>query len=126
MSSIIAASVVDLPEPVLPVTRISPLFARAQRPDRLGQVQLIHRQRLGRDGAEHRAHAVQVPQHVDAEAAAAGEGVGEVGAVVRLEALLRLARHDLVERLAHEVRVSGSGRSGVRSPCSGCAADRRR
>ena len=28
MSSIIAASVVDLPEPVLPVTRISPLLAR--------------------------------------------------------------------------------------------------
>ena len=30
MSSIIAASVVDLPEPVLPVTRIRPLFALAQ------------------------------------------------------------------------------------------------
>ena len=28
MSSIIAASVVDLPEPVLPVTRIRPLLAR--------------------------------------------------------------------------------------------------
>jgi hypothetical protein len=29
MSSTIAASVVDLPEPVLPVTRIRPLLARA-------------------------------------------------------------------------------------------------
>ena len=43
----------------------------AHLPHRLGHLQLIEGQRLGRNGAEHRAHAVQLAHDVDAEAAAA-------------------------------------------------------
>ena len=45
MSSIIAASVVDLPEPVLPVTRIRPLLARHIWRTAVRQLQLIEGQR---------------------------------------------------------------------------------
>ena len=117
MSSIIAASVVDLPEPVLPVTRISPLLARPAAWHGLRQLQLVHGQRLGRNGAEHRAHAVELAHHVDAEAAVLAQGVGEVRAVMLLEALHRLRRHDFVQRVLHEVRRRGGpARSGGRSP----------
>ena len=82
MSSIIAASEVDLPEPVLPVTRISPLLARHSWRTACGHVELIERQRLRRDGAEHRAHAVELAHDVDAKAALALERVGEIGAIL--------------------------------------------
>ena len=68
MSSIIAASVVDLPEPVLPVTRISPLRHLARLRTASGSFELVERLRIGGDRAEHGAHAVQVPEHVDAKA----------------------------------------------------------
>ena len=73
MSSIIAASVVDLPEPVLPVTRISPLLARHIWRTASGIFSSSSVQRLGGNGAEHGAHAVQLAHDVDAEAASIGE-----------------------------------------------------
>ena len=100
MSSIIAASVVDLPEPVLPVTRMRPLLARHMCRTASRHLQLVERVRLGRNDPEHRAHAVQLPHHVDTEAATIGEGVGEIRAVLRLEAVERRLRHDLVQRLS--------------------------
>ena len=103
MSSIIAASVVDLPEPVLPVTRMSPLLARHSVWHAWRQVELLHRQRLRRNGAHDRAHAVQLPHDVDAEAAVLAHVVGEVGAVVFLETLDRGLRHDFVQRVLHEL-----------------------
>ena len=109
MSSIIAASVVDLPEPVLPVTRIRPLLARHSVWHGLRQLELLHRQRLRRNGAHHRAHAVQLAHHVHAEAAVLAHVVGEVGAVVLLEALHRGLRHDFVQRVLHEVLLEPLG-----------------
>ena len=40
------------------------------------------------------------------------ERVGEIRAVARLEAVERLARHDLVDRLAHEVGAEALGAQG--------------
>src|SRR5690606_34274527 len=68
------------------------------------QLQLVHRQRLRRDGAEHRAHAVDLPHHIDAEASELTQAVGKISAIVAVEALLRLRRHDLEQRIAHEIR----------------------
>ena len=68
MSSIIAASVVDLPEPVLPVTRISPLLTLHSWRTAVGRLSSSSGARLGGDGAEHRAHAVQLAHDVDAKA----------------------------------------------------------
>ena len=80
-------------------------------------IELIERQRLRRNGAEHRAHAVELAHDVDAKAALALERVGEVGAVLAVEALDRLARHDLVQRFLDEFRRSAtSPRSGESSP----------
>ena len=87
MSSIIAASEVDLPEPVLPVTRIRPLFNAAEAAHRLGHVELVERERLGGDGAEYRAEPADVAEHVDAETRDAGNAVGEVRTVLLLEAV---------------------------------------
>ena len=86
MSSIIAASDVDLPEPVLPVTRIRPLLTRQRLRTTSGMFELLERQRFRRDRAEDRAEAADVPEDVDAEARNARDRVGEVGAVLLLEA----------------------------------------
>ena len=126
MSSIIAASVVDLPEPVLPVTRMRPLLARHSVWHACGRLSCCHRQRLGRNGAHHRAHAVQLPHDVHAEAAVFAHVVGEVGAVVLLESLHRGLRHDFVQRVLHEILVESvraAAAAGRRT--GGCAAGRR-
>ena len=74
MSSIIAARVVDFPDPVLPVTRISPLMIRAEVAHRLRHVELVERQRLRGNGAKHGAHAAQVTHDVDPKARARPAG----------------------------------------------------
>jgi hypothetical protein len=75
----------------------------AQAAHRIRHVELVERERLRRDGAEHAAEAPDVAEHVDAEARHARDRVGEVGAVLLLEARERLAGHDLGERLAHQL-----------------------
>ena len=55
MWSMIAASVVDLPEPVGPVTSTSPCCEMGEALDRRRQVQLLERHDLLRDDAEHGA-----------------------------------------------------------------------
>jgi len=72
---------------------------------RLWQLQLIHRERFGGNDAEHAAHAVQLAHDIDAKASAVGKRVGEVGAVLRLEAIERRLRHDLVQRFFDERRI---------------------
>ena len=62
----------------------------------LRQFQLIHRERFGGDDAKHPAHAVQLPHDVDAKATLIGERVGKVRAILRLEAIKRDLRHNLV------------------------------
>ena len=68
-----------------------------------------------------------MPHDVDAEARDAGNDVGEVGAVLFLEPLLRGARHDLAQRLFDELRRQDflAQRRAARRT-GGCAADRRR
>ena len=51
MWSIIAASVVDLPEPVVPVSRMIPRSSSASERDDLGQPELVDRLDDDRDGA---------------------------------------------------------------------------
>src|SRR6185436_8663430 len=103
MSSIIAARVVDLPEPVLPVTRIRPLFTLQRLRTASGMFSWSSVSAL--DGmARHTQPAVQVPHHVDAEARDTGDDVGEVRTVLLFQPLLRGARHDLAQRLFDELR----------------------
>ena len=64
----IAASVVDLPEPVGPVTSTRPLLEVRERRDRRRQAQLLEREDLLGDHAEHRAGAVLLDEVVGAEA----------------------------------------------------------
>ena len=61
----------------------------------------------GRNGPEHRAHAVELTHDVDAKTRHAGDGVGEVGAVFFFEALDRQLRHDFVQRGLDESALSG-------------------
>ena len=98
MSSIMAASVVDLPEPVLPVTRIRPLLILHRFITGFRQLELLGGACLRRNRAEHGAHAVQLPHHVDAKSRDARDAVGEIRAVLGLEALDRQLRHDFVQR----------------------------
>ena len=95
ISSMMAASVVDLPEPVLPVTRIMPWGCFARLREHRRQVQVLERLCLGRNGAEDRTHAAEVAEHVDAEPGDALHGVGEVGRVALLEIRPGRGRHDL-------------------------------
>src|SRR3989440_1413488 len=80
------------------------VIGAAHLPHRVRHLQLLERERLGGDGAEYGADAVQMPHDVDAEAPAVGERVGEVGASLGLETLQRRLRQDLVERLLDELR----------------------
>ena len=83
MWSMIAASVVDLPEPVGPVTSTSPCCRWARPSIALRQVELLERHdRLG-DDAEDRAGAVLLAQEVGAEARHPLEAVGEVEVAAR-------------------------------------------
>ena len=81
-----------------------PVVGAAHLPHRLGHLELIESERLGGDGAEHGAHAIQVSHDVDPEAPATLQRVGEIGAVLGLEALERRLGQDLVERLFDELR----------------------
>ena len=86
MWSIIAASVVDLPEPVGPVTSTSPRGRSARYLQTFGQAQLLHRRDRERDDAEDRAHRVALLEDVRAEARHARDAVGEVELELGLEA----------------------------------------
>ena len=79
------ASVVDLPEPVGPVTRTRPRGLSANSYSRVGHVQFLERLDLGRDQAERRADARALEVGVDAEAREPRNRVREVELPARLE-----------------------------------------
>ena len=79
---------------------------RRELVQRLRHLQLVERQRLRRDASKHGADAVQMPEHVDAEARDVGDRVREVGGVVLVELLDRLLRHD-----AEQLRACSSSGS---------------
>ena len=105
ISSISEASVVDLPEPVGPVTSTRPRGFVVNSWSDAGQPELLERLDVGRDRAEGRREALALVVGVDAEAGEPANAVGEVELAVDLEVLLLLGRRDPVDELADEVRV---------------------
>ena len=65
--STIEASVVDLPEPVGPVTRIRPFSLSQSWRTTGGKPELFHGNDLGRDVPEHGAEPAVLDEDVDAE-----------------------------------------------------------
>ena len=103
-SSIIAASVVDLPEPVGPVTSTSPRGCIASAASVERQAELLERLQLLRDDAEGGAERAALEVDVDAEAGEAGNRVRGVDLALDLELLLLLGREHAVEQLLRDVR----------------------
>ena len=100
MCWIIAASAVDFPEPVMPVTSTSPRGFIAISSSTGGQVQLGDRARLVRNGAHRVAERAALLIHVHAEAADARHADREVALLVLGELLDLPRRHQLLgERL---------------------------
>ena len=105
ISSISAASVVDLPEPVGPVDEDEPARLVADLVERRGKPELLEALQLGGNQPEGAGEALALRVDVDAEAGDAGDRVGEVELAVDLETLLLLARDDPVEELPGRVRA---------------------
>ena len=85
MWSIIAASVVDLPEPVVPVSRMIPRSSLGQLGDDRRQVEVGDRADGVRDRAADEAQRAALTEGVDAEARDAGDRVREVDLVLAAE-----------------------------------------
>ena len=107
ISSIIAASDVDLPEPVGPVTSTRPRGRRGELVHDRRQAELVDRDDLAGDQAERRGDRAALEVGVDAEAGLAGDDVGEVELEIGLQAPALLGREDRVDELA---RVLGRQR----------------
>ena len=97
--SIIAASVVDLPLPVGPVTRTRPFVRLGELARHRRQPQLVERQDLERDLPDHHADHAALQEDVGAEARQALDAEGEVQLLVGLEALLLLVGQHAVGEL---------------------------
>ena len=119
ISSIIAASEVDLPEPVGPVTSTKPRGLAGELVHGRGQAELVDRGQAEGDQAEGRADRAALVVGVDAEAGVAGDRVGEVELPVRLQALALVAGEDRVDDLA---RVRGATASGSPRAARGARA----
>ena len=100
MWSIMPASVVVLPEPVGPVTSTRPRGSIASAASASGQAEVVERDRADADPAEHQAGRAARAEGVDAEAADAGQGVGEVGLVGPGELLAEVVAQHLVEAMS--------------------------
>ncbi len=109
ISSIIAASEVDLPEPVGPVTSTKPRGLRVNSCTTAGSPSSSIVEQAERDQAEGGADRAALVVGVDTEARMAGDRVGEVELPVGLQALALVAGEDRVDDLA---RVGG-GQSRV-------------
>ena len=96
-----AASVVDLPEPVGPVTSTRPRGSIADLLEDLRRIQVLERQDLRRNGAEHRAGAAVLVEGVDAEARQLRDLEREVGLQELLVGLALLVVHDVVHHVVH-------------------------
>ena len=113
ISSMIAASVVDLPEPVGPVTRTRPRGFSAKMWRIAGS--WSSSSVLISVGMRRKAAPTRLPLvvHVHAEAGDARERVREVELAVQLELLLLLAREDAVQQPAGVVRAEGLEAGGT-------------
>ena len=102
--STIEASVVDLPEPVGPVTRTKPRGLRVNSASAAGSPSDSRRLDLARDQAEGGADRAALEEDVDAEAGHAGDRVGEVELALVLEPLALRVVEDRVDDLARVLR----------------------
>ena len=102
----IAARVVDLPDPVGPVRRTIPFLSSAISLSTRGQAEVGDGGDLVRDDAEDDAVAAALGEDVDAEAGALGEAVGQVRRA-RAQQLLREVALALEEPQRDELGVVG-------------------
>ena len=110
MWSTIAASVVDLPEPVVPVSSTIPRSSSASVRITSGQAEVVDGADLERDRAAGDRDGVALAEGVDAEAREAGDRVGEVGLADALELLEQLrVLDDLAERALGVLGFEGLG-----------------
>ena len=105
MWSMIAASVVVLPEPVAPVTRTSPRCSSARRLTPAGSESSLEVRDLARDDAEGDRDRAALAEAVDAEPRQAGRRVGAVE-LSRLEERLQPLRRLGADLLEGELEVA--------------------
>ena len=113
ISSITAASVVDLPEPVGPVTRTRPRGFVGEVLEDVRKAELLERLQLGGDEAEGGAQALALEVDVDAEAREARDRVRDVDLALVSKMLLLLGREDPVQ---HPLGVLGGEAREVLEP----------
>ena len=101
MRSTMAASVVDLPEPVVPVTSTSPRCSSQIFSITRGRFSSSDRANLRGDHAQHHAHVAALLEHVDAEAAQSRHAVGHVELGRFLEFLLLAVGHHAERHRQH-------------------------
>ncbi len=102
--SSIAASVVDLPEPVGPVTSTKPRGFLVNSSSTVGRPRSRRFGIVLRDQAEGRRQRRALHVGVDAEARLAGDRVGEVDLPVVLQPLTLVVAEDRVDHLARDLR----------------------
>ena len=107
ISSIIAASVVDLPEPVGPRDEDEAARLHRQLGERGRKIQLLERLQLLRDDPEGGADRLALEVDVDAKACESRHRVRHVDLTLDLELLLLLRREDAVEQLLRVVGRQG-------------------
>jgi hypothetical protein len=92
-----AASVVDFPDPVGPVTSTTPARVIRDLREDPGALQVFERQDVGGDGTKYRARSPIVVEGVDAEARETQDLEGEVALQELLVVLALLVVHDVVD-----------------------------
>ena len=111
MWSTIAASVVDLPEPVVPVTRMIPRASSARRLITGGRSSSSTRADVERDHPAGDRDRAALPERVDAEAGEARDRVGEVDLAVAGE----LGEAVAAVNISRSTRSVSAGRQGLRA-----------
>ena len=123
-----AASVVDLPEPVGPVTTTRPRCSMAEFLQHGGQrrvelLEILERKHLARNLAEHGGDAVLLVEEIGAEAGDVRDFVAEIHVAGFLEDLDLVLRRDFVEhrlelvvlerRMIHALQFAVDAQHGV-------------
>jgi hypothetical protein len=119
MMSISDASVVDLPEPVGPVTSTRPFRRSVKALTAVGNAQRVELRHLVGDGPQGGGDRPPLQRHVDPEPSHAGDGVRGVQLVLLLEPLALGCRQD-PEHHVPDLSLSSTGHPsmGRMAPCS--------
>ena len=103
MASIIAASVVDLPEPVLPVTRIMPCVCLQRFRTTGGMFSSSRVSACDGIARKYGTNAIQVPHDINSKSRDFRNLVGKVDGIIRFEVFLQATAHDFVQRVFDHV-----------------------